>query len=679
MRVLTCLVHDHNIWLVCLAAVMCIAASLTSSKLFQRTLTEAGAAKYQWCFLSSATAGAAIWATHFIAMLGYRPQVPVTFDGATTIVSALIAVVGSGAGLLLACGRSRAMATITGGGTIGLSIAAMHYLGMFAYRVDGFVSWDAAYIVASIIISVVLSALAIDRIKRGGSASPVWPSAMYFAGAIIGLHFIGMASFSVVPMPGVLPGIDSEAFSAMAAAIAMVALLIVGTGLSTNLVEGHTRFNSQAQLEHIASHDDLTKVANRRAFSEALRIECDKLDRFGRPFTLFVLDLDRFKPINDTLGHPIGDIVLRKVAHRLHHAVRAGDLVARIGGDEFAVIAFGMSGTEAAAVLAERIVELLGRPFIVQGNIVELGGSVGACLAPEHGVDAEALVRNADIALYTAKRMDKRGYRLFEPALLDTIQRRRFLEADLRRAIMREDFEVVYQPVIDSVSGRFTGAEALLRWTCAKRGPVAPDEFIPVAEELGLISQIGAGVLRQACRDAADWPDGITLAVNISPVQLLDPRLVQTVVTALHESGLPASRLELEITETALFGNDELAMATLIKLRNLGVQISLDDFGTGYSSLSYLHRFPINRIKIDKSFVQKLPFDPGSASIVKAITQLGGSLAMRITAEGIETEEQRVFIRDQGCDDIQGFLISRPVGAAQIRDLFAELPARAIS
>tara|TARA_R110002033_G_scaffold22831_1_gene54732 strand:- start:409 stop:2382 length:1974 start_codon:yes stop_codon:yes gene_type:complete len=649
---------------------MCLIGSLTSVKLFQRTFAETGTSRLQWCFLSAFTAGAAIWATHFIAMLGYRPGVPVTLHGTLTVLSALIAVGGIAIGLLLASCRNRFIAVFTGGGIIGLSIASMHYVGMFAYRADGIVRWLPEYVIASLFLSVIFSALAIDRMRKIGMSKNIGLASGFFAGAIITLHFTGMAAFSVIPLPGVQGGADSEAFSALAATIAMVALIIIGAGISTHLVDRRTRSKSQEQLQYIALHDALTEVANRHAFAEALTAECSKLENQGRPFALLMIDLDRFKPINDTLGHPVGDIVLQKVAWRLRHAVRRGDLVARIGGDEFAVIAYGLTTEEEARSLAGRVVEILGRPFIVQGQVAELGASVGVSLAPNHGNDHETLVQYTDMALYTAKRADERGYRLFEPSMQEVIQRRRFLETDLRRACMRDDFNIVYQPIIDSATGEFTGAEALVRWTCPDRGEVAPSEFIPIAEELGMISRIGAGVLKQACLDAASWPQHLDLAVNISPVQLLDPRLPQIVMQALEDSGLPATRLELEITETALLGDDDIVMRTLTTLREYGIRISLDDFGTGYSSLSYLHRFPITRIKIDKSFVQQLPTDSGSASIVRAIAQLGESLQIKITAEGIETDEQMTFITQHGCNDLQGFLISRPVDAASIGNLF---------
>lgn len=670
MRVLTCLYHEHNLWIVALAAVMCLIGSLTSVKLFQRTFAETGTTRLQWCFLSAFTAGAAIWATHFIAMLGYRPGVPVTLDGALTVLSALIAVGGTAAGLLVACSRNRFVAVFTGGGIIGLSIASMHYVGMFAYRADGIVRWFPGYVIASLFLSVIFSALAIDQIRKIGMSNHIGLGAGLFAAAIVTLHFTGMAAFTVIPLAGVQGGADSEAFSALAAAIAMVALIVIGAGISTHLVDRRTRSKSEEQLQYLAAHDALTDVANRRAFAAALKIQCDKLGKDGRPFALLMIDLDRFKPINDTLGHPVGDIVLQKVARRLRHAVRRGDMVARIGGDEFAVMAYGLASEAEAEALAGRVVEILGRPFIIQGQVAEIGASVGVSLAPKHGSDPETLIQFTDIALYTAKRTDERGYRLFEPAMQEVIQRRRFLEVDLRRACMREDFKIAYQPIIDSATGAYTGAEALLRWTCPDRGEVEPSEFIPIAEELGLISRIGAGVLKQACMDAASWPNHLDLAVNISPVQLHDPRLPQTVMQALEDSGFPATRLELEITETALLGNDEIVMRTLTKLREFGIRISLDDFGTGYSSLSYLHRFPITRIKIDKSFVQRLPSDVGSASIVRAIAQLGESLQMKITAEGIETDEQMAFITQHGCNDVQGFLISRPVNAIAVGNLF---------
>jgi predicted signal transduction protein with EAL and GGDEF domain len=338
-----------------------------------------------------------------------------------------------------------------------------------------------------------------------------------------------------------------------------------------------------------------------------------------------------------------------------------------------------VTDAERATQIASRIVEILSRPFVIDGNVAELGGSVGIALAPTDGTKSGDLIQHADVALYAAKRSGRHRYCLFEAEMMEAMQHRRFLEIDLRRACMREEFRVVYQPITDSKSGKITGAEALARWHCEGRGEVSPAEFIPIAEDLGLISRIGAHVLRQACSDAATWPEELGVAVNVSPVQLLDPRLPQIVTQVLHDTGLDAGRLELEITETALFGDDEASLRTLNQLREIGVRISLDDFGTGYSSLSYLHRFPISRIKIDRSFVQRLPQDPGSVSIVRAIALLGESLHLKVTAEGIETEEQLSFITSQGCDHVQGFLISRPIPTGDFMKLLKAHDAASIA
>ena len=678
MRILACLAQQHDWRLVVLAAAICLVGAFVAVMLFRRTLAESGGARFHWCFLASVAAGSVTWATHFIAMLGYRSPVPVSFDGPLTVVSAMIAVVGIGAGLLLTALPRRRLAALLGGGLIGLAIAAMHFVGMFAYRAEGIVHWEQSYVIASVLLSVALSVAMADRLHARNGGQPVAAWAL-FAAAITGLHFTGMAAYSVTPVAALPHGANGEALAAMASAIALVATIIVGAAISTFFVERRARNMSQAELAHIAMHDKLTELANRHSFAEALEQECARLGDGRHGFGLLLVDLDRFKPVNDTLGHPMGDVILQKVAARLRLAARRSDLVARIGGDEFAIIARGGVSRIEIAGIAARIVEILSRPFVVNGNVVELGGSVGFSMAPGDGTDAETLPQYADVALYTAKRNGRERFCQFEPALMEELKRRRFLEADLRRACMREDFELAYQPVIDPRSGRVISAEALLRWTCPERGAISPAEFVPVAEELGLVSRIGAGVLMQACRDAATWPDDISVAVNISPVQLLDPRLPQTVIQALSEAGLPASRLELEITETALLGNDEAALKTLNRLRDMGLRISLDDFGTGYSSLSYLHRFPISRIKIDRSFVQQLPHDPGSASIVRAIAQLGESLDMQITAEGIETAEQMSFITEHGCDHVQGFLISRAISADELSQWLAARTSAAAS
>ncbi len=423
-----------------------------------------------------------------------------------------------------------------------------------------------------------------------------------------------------------------------------------------------------------SGRDPLTGLPNRAHFGARLAEALARLDRRREGFAVLAVDLDRFKHVNDTLGHPIGDALLRKVAERLGTALRPTDAAARLGGDEFAVIQGGVSRAEDAATLARRIVDLLGRAYVVEGHLINVGASVGVALAPADGTDPAALVRNADLALYRAK-LDGRGtFRFFEPEMGERVQARRRLEIDLRRAAAAQEFELVYQPQMNLETDRIVGCEALIRWRHPARGIVSPAEFIPLAEEIGLIVPIGEWVLRTACREAARWPGDLTVAVNLSPAQFRGGKLVATVASALAASGLDPRRLELEITEGLLLHDSDANIATLHALRDLGLRIAMDDFGTGYSSLSYLRSFPFDRIKIDRSFVSGGP-DEGAGdamAIVRAVAGLGAALGIATVAEGVETPEQMDRIRREGCTDVQGYLISRPVPAAAIRHLFAE-------
>lgn len=425
------------------------------------------------------------------------------------------------------------------------------------------------------------------------------------------------------------------------------------------------RHRTEARIAHMARHDALTDLPNRIEFETRIQAALLRTQE-GEHAAILFLDLDRFKQVNDTLGHPIGDALLKIVAGRLRRVVREHDTVARLGGDEFAVVQLGAVQPEGATNLAQRLIDAISAPYEIEGHQIVIGTSVGIAIAPTDGDAVAALLKSADVALYRAKADGRARYRFFEPGMDAAMQARRVLELDLRAALVNGEFELHYQPVVNIATGQVTGFEALLRWHHPARGLVSPADFIPVAEEIGLIVPIGDWVLRQACGDAASWPDDITVAVNLSPVQFKNARLSETVMLALAASGLPPHRLELEITEGVLLVQHEITLAVLHQLRSLGVRIAMDDFGTGYSSLSYLRSFPFDKIKIDRSFIQNMAQDESSSAIVRAVVGLSGRLGMVTTAEGVETAEQLDGVRAEGCTEVQGFYFSRAKPAREV-------------
>ncbi len=425
----------------------------------------------------------------------------------------------------------------------------------------------------------------------------------------------------------------------------------------------------EARIAHMARHDALTDLPNRVLFRERVEQALQQRDE-EESVAVLCLDLDQFKAVNDTLGHPVGDALLRSVAERLRDSLREGDSVARLGGDEFAVVQIGEDQPVGSTGLAQRIIARLKEPYEVEGHQVVSGTSIGIAIAPSDGSNPDQLLKNADMALYRAKHDGRGTYRYFEAEMDARMQARRRLELDLRRALVMQEFDLHYQPLLNLERNEISGLEALLRWHHPERGTVPPAEFIPLAEEIGLIVPLGEWILRRACSDAVEWPDPVRLSVNLSPAQFKTPDLVQTVEDALADSGFPAHRLELEITENVLLSANELVLTILHQLHGLGVHISMDDFGTGYSSLSYLRSFPFDKIKIDQSFIQDLAATGSALAIVRAVTGLGASLGMETTAEGVETIDQLMRVRQEGCTEIQGFLISKPRPASEVASLF---------
>jgi diguanylate cyclase (GGDEF)-like protein len=438
------------------------------------------------------------------------------------------------------------------------------------------------------------------------------------------------------------------------------------------------RTRADEKIAHLAHYDALTDLPNRVHFRERLE-QAMKAVRPGEQLAVLYIDIDEFKSVNDALGHPVGDELLMGVADRLRSCLSASDVAARLGGDEFAVIQTAIKSQSETTELVDEIHSAIRRPFECMGHLITTDASIGIALASGDGLDLDQLLRNADLALYGAKGDGRRTYRFFEAGMDARARERRSLELELRQAISDGSLEAWYQPVLDLETNRISSCEALLRWRHPERGMISPAEFIPIAEETGLINQLGHWVLNTACAEAVNWPDEVRVAVNVSPIQFRSQTLALNVAAALAASGLSAGRLELEITEAVLIRDDEAALEVLHQLRKLGVRIALDDFGTGYSSLSYLQRFPFDKIKIDRSFIRDLAGAGASSSIVQAVVNIAAASDMTTTAEGVETEQQRNLLHILGCTEMQGFLFSPAIPAVEIRRLLLSHRGKAVS
>ena len=438
------------------------------------------------------------------------------------------------------------------------------------------------------------------------------------------------------------------------------------------------RRRAEEKIAHLAHYDGLTELPNRILFRERLE-QSLKAIRPGEQLAVLYIDIDEFKSINDALGHPVGDELLKAVAERLRDCLGETDVAARLGGDEFAVIQTAIKEQSETTALVDQIHSAIRQPFECMGHLITTDASIGIALAPGEGVDLDQLLKNADLALYGAKGDGRRTYRFFEAGMEHRAKARRSLELELRQAISDGGFEAHYQPVVNLEDGKISSCEALLRWRHPERGMISPAEFIPIAEDSGLINELGLWVLNAACAEAATWPDHVRVAVNVSPVQFRSQSLALNVAAALAASGLAASRLELEITEAVLIRDDDVALDMLHQLRALGVRIALDDFGTGYSSLSYLQRFPFDKIKIDRSFIKDIAGPGASSSIVQAVVNIAAASDMTTTAEGVETEQQRNLLHILGCTEMQGFLFSPAIPADEVRRLLLSHRGTAMS
>jgi len=673
----------YNYWLVFVSLAVASLASYTALDLASRISASKGLPARLWLLGGAFSMGTGIWSMHFIGMMAFSLPIPMGYDLTVTLLSMLIAILVSGFALLMVTGSTLSKRNLLVAGVLmGVGISSMHYTGMAAMEVSPPIRYDPALFAASVGIAIAasLAALWIAFTLRS-MARIIYArlgSAVIMGMAIVGMHYTAMAAAGFAPDAVCTTGSTVDN-SWMAATITIVTLLILCETLVLSLLDARMASKTarmaaslqeaNTELQRMVLHDALTKLPNRVLLADRIEQAAQACKRSSTLCAVLFVDLDRFKIVNDSLGHFVGDELLQAVAERLRSAVRQEDTVSRLGGDEFVILLRYVAHADDAGRVAQKIIEVVSQPIRSHGHEMHVTCSVGISIYPQHGETAEALIMNADVAMYHVKKSCRNDFEFFTPEMKTFFPKRVALENELRKALEREQFVLHYQPQIDVMSGELTGMEALLRWHHPELGLVMPAEFIPLAEETGLIVPLGRWVLREACLQNKAWQNqglqSLRVAVNISGMQFQQKDLVDSIARALDESGLDPRCLELEITESVIMQNAPEATIMLEKLSQMGVDISIDDFGTGYSSLSYLKRFSIDRLKIDQSFIRNVSSDQDDAAIVKAIIALAHSLRLRVVAEGVEHAEQLQFLRSLGNDEYQGYFHSKPLPAAE--------------
>jgi len=664
ITVLNCIATQHEAWLTTLAALICLVGSAITLNLVRKAAKCHGAVRYGWHFLVAIASGSTVWSTHFVAMLAYEPSAPVVLLPDLTILSLVIAVVGTGIGFVVMTGGFPRFAPVIGGAMVGASIAAMHYIGMLAYRVDGLIEWNMDYFYASIVLAVLFGSLSGQVLMRLRYPTSYRLAVLTFTIAIVSLHFTGMAAMTVTPMNYLQEAALADKF-ALAVSVGGVGLLVLCTALASYLIDSHVQSSNLRQLQHIARHDSLTGLPNRTQFVERLNREKINADNGHYRIALIGIDLDRFKEVNDLYGHAAGDRLLCEISARMTEHLESGELIGRFGGDEFAALKTFEDEDDLRSFMSRLNTALC--DLVDLGNaVVRPGASLGIAIYPTDADDVEKLLSNADMAMYRAKQSIEDKICYYESSMDEAARKRAALARDIWTAIDENQFFLNFQVQRSMKDGGVSGYEVLLRWRHPVHGLVPPTVFIPIAEESGVITQLGEWVLRAACREAASWPVARRIAVNISPLQLSHTGLVETVRDILTETGLSPKLLELEVTESAIIRDQARALHILREIKALGVSIAIDDFGTGYSSLATLRSFPFDKIKLDRSFVTDLEQNVQSKAFVRAILALGQSLDIPVLAEGVETQSQMDILQEEGCNQVQGFLLGYPAPAIQL-------------
>ncbi|OQW57536.1 MAG: diguanylate cyclase [Proteobacteria bacterium SG_bin9] len=659
------------------ATLVCLFGTWVGMRHFARARATQGPTRFGWLFMASVGTGAALWASTFISILSLEPTMDSAFDVLPVAASLIIAIVSCLLGFEIGSRPRPALAPELGGLTMGVGILAMHALGLSAWQLPATVTLNWYGLALTLVLGLGLGALAVNRANRPVTRFCRHGAAVVMTFMIFVMHFTIMMSLTVMPDQAITITGDQMQAEFLAMGVTGAVLLVMGSGFSSYIIDLRTRTESAERIHQLSFNDSMTGLPNRIAFNERLGFDVAEAHEKAHKLAAFSIDLDGFKDINDVYGHSVGDLVLIEAAARMRAAAAGpGEFVARQSGDEF--LALQMSGNQPddARAFAEKLLRALSAPFEINGQQMSLTASIGFSIFPTDTRERDQLVSNAKLAMHRGKSKHAGLISHYEKDMDDAARNRRALSRDLMSAAKNGELELHYQLQTTLRDGTVSGAEALMRWRHPQRGMISPGEFIPLAEETEAIVGMGEWALRTACRDAAEGRIPGMIAVNVSPVQFNHGDLADTIQSILSETGLAPERLEIEVTESMLMKDKDRCLQILRKLKAMGIAIAMDDFGTGYSSLGTLHAFPFDKIKLDQSFVRRIPEDTLAAAIVKTVLALGHSMNVPVLAEGIETEEQLRFLIDEGCSEGQGYLFAKPVPIAQIPDVMAKVLQR---
>lgn len=674
LTILSCLPAEYDLRYVAAALLVCVLGSLLSMRLLARVRRNAGLRRFHLLFLAGLVAGGTVWTTHFAAILGYDATGQRSFEPGMTFTSLGLAVVFAWLGFFITTRTQRGPLIEAGGAVFGFGIAAMHYTGMNALNLQGALTWNMPMVWLSIALAMGFGAIATNRIARPITRFCKYGSSLAMVLAILSLHFTGMYAVTLAPMAATGAAVQSLSDSVMLVTVVTGIGLIMAMAASAYTIDMQATQEAVESYRQLALQDPLTGLPNRNGLGQRLAPLTSGDGDETAHLAVLAIDLDGFKDINDAHGRSAGDAVLTTISQRISATLQPGEFLARIGGDEFVAVKSRIFARAEVAKFAERMRALVLSPVDWEERSLSVGCSIGIALYPDHGLTADELCTRADLAMYRAKSLGQGKICTYETSMDETSRRRAELAIDLKRALVRNEFELHYQVQNDTQSGDIIGFEALLRWNHPKKGRVPPNDFIPLAEQTGLIVDIGDWVLRTACATAASWSQPFKVAVNVAPMQL-NYDLPKRVAEVLRETGLAPERLEIELTETGIIADRQHALQVVLALKALGVTVAMDDFGTGYSSLSTLQVFPFDKIKVDKSFIQSVETSVHAAAIVKATLLLGRSLNIPVLAEGVETEQHLAFLRKEGCTSVQGFLFGKPMPREAISRMIREVSA----